>query len=408
MRRLSVGPPAGLSSPSTGRDASAAFLSPDVSSNGMRPSPSQKQFETAAEKVLSMRKKLGTPRQSEEDGEEEKLDEKEEKEDGAADSKPASSVAPAPPAANASSELFSPTTSTSLGPIVQTLKSQHVEVQNLRREIGVLRQVYVDFTSQTKSMFASLRVQTSHLHGLAQSKLSTDRAFVEAGTAKLDSESTDLVVCVDELQDTIEQLRADTVRGVKPRPQQLSETASALRKATEQRVKLDKWMKEVKPSWSQMWSVELSKILGEQKAVETQETLLGELDEDLQDAEKVLRNIQAVAKQLKPSSSTSSAGGPPSRAHLRDIGSSSGTPADLSTVLLEVKALNPDPTRRLEAIERAEREREKQIANMTDDFKEELGDFVGAGKLRKSGGVEEAERLRQKRSEAVLKAMFAS
>lgn len=400
MRRLSIGPPAGLSSPSTGREASGPFLSPDISSNGMRPSPSQKQFETAAERVLSMRKKLGTPRQSEEDGEDAQVEDL----DGV---KSAPSPAPPPLTSTTSAEPFSPTTATSLGPIVNTLKSQHVEVQNLRREIGILRQVYVDFTAQTKSMFASVRVQTSHLHGLAQSKLSTDRAFVEAGTAKLDSESTDLVVCVDELQDTIEQLRADTVRGVKPRPQQLSETASALRKATEQRQKLDQWMKEVKPSWSQMWSVELSKILSEQKTVETQETLLGELDEDLQDVDKVLKNIQAVAKQLKPSSSSSTSSGAPSRAHLRDIGGASGASADLSTVLLEVKALNPDPTRRLEAIERAEREREKQLASKTDEFADELGDFVGTGKLKKTGGIEEAERLRQKRSEAALKAMFS-
>ncbi|GAA5860348.1 hypothetical protein JCM8547_003470 [Rhodosporidiobolus lusitaniae] len=409
MRRLSVGPPSSSAHPlSASPSLGGGLLSPrpdeHSASSGMRPSPSQKQFEQAAEKVLRMRRlgsttSVAVPQgeglEEEDEGKERGAEERKEDEPAAA--------APAPAAtAPAGAEPFSPTTS--IAPIVDTLKSQHAEVQNLRREIGVLRQVYVDFTSQTKSMFAGLRVQTSHLHGLAQSKLSTDRTFVEAGTAKLDSESTDLVVRVDELQDTIEQLRADTVRGVKPRPQQLSETASALRKAVEQRGKLDAWLKEVKPSWSQMWSVELSKILGEQKAVETQETLLGELDEDLQDAEKVLRNIQAVAKQLKPSSSASSVPRPPPR----ELGGSTDHQEGLSTVLMEVKALNPDPTRRLEAIERAEREREKQLAaGGTDEFKAELGEFVGSGKLKKSGGVEETERLRQKRSEAVLRAMFS-
>lgn len=291
------------------------------------------------------------------------------------------------------------TPTASIAPIVNTLKTQHAEVQNLRREIGVLRQVYAEFTSQTKEMFASVRVQTSHVQHLAQSKLSNDRAFVEAGTARLDAESTDLVVKVDELQDTIEQLRADTVRGVKPRPQQLSETASALRKALETRQKLVEWLKDVKPTWSQMWSVELSKILGEQKAVETQETLLTELDEDLEDASKVLKNIQAVAKQLKTPS-----GGP--RRELRDLGGAENAQEGLSTVLMEVKALQPDPSRRLEAIARAEKQRELDLASRTDDFARELGDFVGEGKLKKSGGVEETERMRQARSEATLKAMF--
>ncbi|BGP12182.1 hypothetical protein JCM10213_009334 [Rhodosporidiobolus nylandii] len=388
MRRQSVAGPSSLLSPDS---ANAGGFSPTLE-RGMRASPSQKQFENAAEMVLRMRRagsttSLAAPPGSEE-GEKEKEDHS----------------APAPPAAAAPADAAaSPSTATSIGPIVTTLKSQHAEVQNLRREIGILRQVYVDFTSATKQQFATLRVQTSHLHGLAQSKLSTDRAFVEAGTQKLDGDSTDLVVRVDELQDTIEQLRADTVRGVKPRPQQLSETASALRKAVEQRGKLEQWLKEVKPSWSQMWSTELSRILGEQKAVETQETLLGELDEDLQDADKVLRNIQAVVKQLKPSSSH--AGAAP---RLRELGGATDAAEGLNTVLMEVRALQPDPTKRLEAIERAEREREKQLAaGNTDDFKEELGAFVGEGKLKKSGGIEEAERLRQKRSEAALKAMFS-
>ncbi|GAA6044189.1 hypothetical protein JCM8097_006446 [Rhodosporidiobolus ruineniae] len=397
MRRLSIPPPSSSSAPSASllspNDA-AAPVSPTV---GMRASPSQKQFEQAAEKVLRMRRAgsvtslavLSPSAEGVEDltkGEGEKAKEGE---------KPAPAAAAAPAV---SSEPFSPTTS--IAPIVSTLQSQHAEVQNLRREIGILRQIYSDFTSQTRTLFASVRVQTSHLHGLAQSKLSTDRAFVEAGTQKLDSDSTDLVVRVDELQDTLEQLRADTLKGVKPRPQQLAETASALRKATEQRAQLVAWLAEVKPSWAQMWSNELAKIIGEQKAVETQETLLGELDEDLKDVAGVLHNIQAVAKQLKPASG-------PVRAPSQEFGGAADAKEGLSTVLMEVKALQPDPSRRLEAIARAEKERERANANRTDEFADELGEFVGAGKLRKSGGVEETERLRQKRSEAVLRAMFS-
>ncbi|GAA6007999.1 hypothetical protein JCM10207_006992 [Rhodosporidiobolus poonsookiae] len=394
MRRLSHAGRADGPSPTLN-----ALLSPDATSpggggGGMRPSPSQRQFEQAAERVLRMQRagSAAGSAAAEEGGEGPKGEGEKEEE----------KQQPAQAPARSSTDPFSPTTTTSIGPIVTTLQSQHAEVQALRREIGILRQVYSDFSTQTRSMFASVRVQTSHLQGLAQSKLSTDRAFVEAGTAKLDGESTDLVVRVDELQDTIEQLRADTVKGVKPRPQQLSETAAALRRALEQRQKLVDWLKDVKPTWSQMWSVELGKILGEQKAVETQETLLGELSEDLDDAEQVLRNIQAVAKQLKPASS-----GGASRA-VSNLGGATDAQEGLSTVLLEVKALNPDPTKRLEAIERAERERERQNANRTDEFKEELGDFVGKGKLKKSGGIEETERLRQMRSEATLRQMFSS
>ncbi|GAA5980429.1 hypothetical protein JCM5350_001498 [Sporobolomyces pararoseus] len=404
MRRLSV------SATSLGGVNPAnhpALLSPEppsATSPSLRPSPSEAQFQDTAQRVLRM-KRLGSvasiaPEEKEEkDSNEIKSSETKE---------PKEETVPTTPA--------TPTTPTqSTTEIVSSLKSQHAEVQNLRREIGVLRQIYVDFTSQTKEMFSAVRIQNSRVHHLASTKLSTDRAFVEAGTAKLESDSTNLVVKVDELQDTVEQLREDTVKGVRPRPQQLNEMASQLKKATETREKLVEWLKEVKPSWSQKWSEELSKILGEQKAVETQETLLNELSDDLDDVAGVFKKIQAVAKQLKPSTSTGGGplasslgigGGTAGNRNLRELGGGDSQEG-LSTVLLEVKALQPDPAKRLEAIAKAERQRELSLQNKTDDFADELGEFVGLGKLKKSGGIEETERLRQARSEATLKAMFS-
>ncbi|BGP36187.1 Bud site selection protein 6 [Rhodotorula kratochvilovae] len=372
----------------------------------LRGAPSEKQYEQAAQKVLAMRKLHSTPNLAAVTGEDEAVPPTAvdlvtaptSPQPAEAEKEAVSTIATAP-----SVEPFSPTAA--VAPIVDTLKSQHAEVQNLRREIGVLRQVYADFTSSTKEMFASVRVQTSHVQHLAQSKLSTDRAFVEAGTAKLEAESTDLVLQVDTLQDTIEAFRVDTLRGVKPRPQQLSETANALRKATAAREKLAQWLADAKPTWSQMWSVELSKILAEQKGVEEHATLLAELEQDLSEVAGVFSNIQAVAKQLKGPAGGSGLGAP--RRELNSIGGAvDDAKGGLDTVLLEVKALQPDPSRRLEAIARAERQRELELASRTDEFAEELGDFVGKGRLKKSGGIEETERLRQARSEATLKQMF--
>ena len=292
MRRLSVSASSAtlampLLSPSSQPSHEGAGTSPTL-----RGAPSEKQYQQAAHKVLAMRKLHSTPNLAGVgEGDEPPLPTPE-----AVVTAPTSPVPAPAPLAGAETEAdrspapvsaapqtvvepFSP--STSVAPIVETLKSQHAEVQNLRREIGVLRQVYADFTTSTKEMFASVRVQTSHVQHLAQSKLSTDRAFVEAGTAKLEAESTDLVLQVDTLQDTIDSIRTDTLRGVKPRAQQLNEVASALSKATAARAKLASWLADVKPTWSQMWSVELSKILAEQKAVEEQGTLLTELDDDL-------------------------------------------------------------------------------------------------------------------------------
>ncbi|GAA6047475.1 hypothetical protein JCM3770_005766 [Rhodotorula araucariae] len=417
MRRLSVS----ASSATLALPLLSPSLLPHFGEGGTSPppkdAPSEKQYQQAAQKVLAMRKLHSTPNLVGTTGDD-------------AEAPPATDavtaptpplsggvetqispnspppVAAPPPAPAPSAEPFSPTTA--VAPIVETLKSQHAEVQNLRREISVLRQIYADFTATTKDMFASVRVQTSHVQHLAQSKLSTDRAFVEAGTVKLEAESTDLIVQVDALQDTIEALRQDTLRGVKLRPQQLSETAGALRKATAARAKLAAWLAEAKPTWSQMWSVELSKILAEQKGVEEQTTLLAELEQDLSEVAGVFTNIQAIAKQLK--SPAAGGGGAAVGAPRRELNSLGGAVDDakggLDTVLLEVKALQPDPSRRLEAIARAERQRELDLASRTDEFADELGDFVGKGRLKKSGGIEETERLRQARSEATLKQMF--
>ena len=70
------------------------------------------------------------------------------------------------------------------------------------------------------------------------------------------------------------------------------------------------------------------------------------------------------------------------------------------SVLGEVRALQPNHDDRLEAIERAERARQKELENRKGgEFQQELGNFVEENKLKKTGGVEEVERMRKMREE---------
>jgi restriction endonuclease S subunit len=74
------------------------------------------------------------------------------------------------------------------------------------------------------------------------------------------------------------------------------------------------------------------------------------------------------------------------------------------SVLGEVRALQPNHESRLEAIERAEKARQKELETRRGDlFQKELGKFVKEGKLKKSGGFEEAERLRRAKDERIRK-----
>jgi AAA ATPase containing von Willebrand factor type A (vWA) domain len=62
---------------------------------------------------------------------------------------------------------------------------------------------------------------------------------------------------------------------------------------------------------------------------------------------------------------------------------------------------------RLEAIERAEKARQKELESRRIGlFQKELGKFVAEGKLKKSGGVEEAERLRKAKDERIRKEVW--
>lgn len=51
------------------------------------------------------------------------------------------------------------------------------------------------------------------------------------------------------------------------------------------------------------------------------------------------------------------------------------------------------------------REKEREMMRL-DKFQEELGDFVDDSKLKKSGGIDELERMRQLRDNENLKSSF--
>jgi hypothetical protein len=59
-------------------------------------------------------------------------------------------------------------------------------------------------------------------------------------------------------------------------------------------------------------------------------------------------------------------------------------------------------------LEKAEKRREKDLANRIDEFEAELTSFVSESKLKKTGGAQEIERLRQKKNDENLKALFSS
>jgi hypothetical protein len=76
-------------------------------------------------------------------------------------------------------------------------------------------------------------------------------------------------------------------------------------------------------------------------------------------------------------------------------------------VLGEVRALQPNHEDRLEAIARAEKLRQKDLeSRQGNPLTKELTDFVGEGKLKKSGGFEEVERARKAKDDRIRREVW--
>lgn len=240
----------------------------------------------------------------------------------------------------------------------------------------------------------------------------TGRAYINTGKKSLQDDSEKIVNRVDDLQDLVEDLRKDVVqRGVRPLPRQLEVTAKDLSIATAELKKLQDFLAKEKPLWTKIWEQELQTVCEERDMLTMQEELAADLQDDLEKAAQTLELVEQATKQqnLETEKEQSGAKGLRSASGRNVINAASFDkvvdPREARDgVLGEVKALQPNHESRLEAIERAEKARQRELATRNDDeFKRELGNFVEEGKLKKSGGVEEVERLRKAKDERARK-----
>lgn len=305
---------------------------------------------------------------------------------------PSSSNTAAAPGSSSSSALAG-------SRIAHELKVQFEELQNLRREFAITRQLQTDFEGDVKSILATVREQSGAVRAIASTKVAAERNFIVAGKSRLDAQSQDLLTLIEDLQDTVDDLRVDVIqRGVKPRPVLVKQIVEDVDRATKGLLELEGYVQTVKPSWKKTWESELQNIVDEQEFLNHEEGLLSDLRDDLRSLKEVFSNIQQVVK-LRGGSGKGGKYIPP----LPEEGHEG-----LSTVMMEVKSQAVNHEKRLRALQAVERQRQKDLlaSKTNDEFTEELAGFVDKKVLRKTGGVLEAERIRQKRDHATWKAMF--
>ncbi|KAF9054391.1 actin interacting protein 3-domain-containing protein [Panaeolus papilionaceus] len=286
--------------------------------------------------------------------------------------------------------------------VVTDLKTQFDEVQNLRRDIGVLRQIYTEFMKSTKESLGKLRTQTQSVKQLADTNVGGARAYIATGKQKLDTRSQNVLTEVERLQDLIEDMKDDVVkRQVTPNGMAFKTLKKDLDAVASELNSLSEHIATVRPMWKKTWEEELQNIVDEQKLLTHQEELLSDLKEDHKAMMEIYGHVEKVITLRKPSNNSLG-----KRRQFRPPPKDEGHEG-LSTVMLEIRGATVDPKKRMEAIEASQKNRQKNLQVKNDELTQELTEFVSQKKLRMTGGADEVERVRQKRSEMTLRAMFA-
>ena len=327
-------------------------------------------------------------------------------------------IAAAPPAVAVSQAPLAPSSTTpSRNVSIKDKTGQLDEVQSLRRDLAVVRQTYTTFVDNIKANMATIRTKAASI-GPAATKAAvpeldpnSGRAYVNGGKKTLSDDSEKIVNRVDDLQDTVEDLRKDVVtRGVRPIPRQLEDVSKDISTATADLRKLKEFLKREKPVWTKIWEKELQVVCDDRDLLTMQEELAADLEDDLEKAAATFALVEEATKQqnlANPRATDDTAKTVRSTSRtLRPFAEAQDADPQKAKdgVLGEVRALQPNHESRLEAIERAERARQRELESRRGgEFQKELGNFVEEGKLKKSGGVEEVERLRLVKEERARK-----
>lgn len=290
------------------------------------------------------------------------------------------------------------------------------ELQSLRRDLAVLRQTYSKFQTEVQTSMSTLRQKASNVKTAAARAVVPDLegdagySYVTNGRKQLNKDSDHLVGKVDDLQDLIEDLRKDVVhRGVRPLPRLLENVSKDVTNLTKELKKMEDYMKQEKPIWTKIWEKELEDVCQGRDELRLMEDLMVDLRDDLEKAAETFTLVeQATKEQMKDNGTTASAGTARQFSKgLNNLGNSLDQNAAKEGVLGEVRALQPNHEDRLEAIERAEKLRQKELAGRKGNpMHREIKNFVAEGKLKKSGGFEEVERARMAKDDRIRREVW--
>ncbi|EGV64558.1 Bud site selection protein 6 [Yamadazyma tenuis] len=277
------------------------------------------------------------------------------------------------------------------------------EVSSIENELKVIRQLQGANKSVVSTFVKNIDSKVKHLQesGIDATK-SSNRIYMEKCHGRLSEESDSLLTKVDDLQDVMEGLRKDVAqRGVRVGAQQLKATMKEIVAAGDSLKDMSSFINKEKTVWKKIWEAELDRVCEEQQFFNLQDDLTKDLEEDLAKIQETFDLVEQCSLEQSKQSSyrrnkvVANLPIPEPGENLHSI---------KDAVLSEVAALKPDHESRVDAINKAEklRQKNKQMMDLT-EFQEELGSFIDDSKLRKSGGIDEIERQRQLKDSENLK-----
>lgn len=276
-------------------------------------------------------------------------------------------------------------------------------LKEMKMEMSVLRQLQAENRKNLEDTISTITDKLAKFKTASvDSGVSSNRVYIGKSQGQLGQVSDSLLSRVDDLQDLIEILRKDVaVRGVKPSRKKLDSVKRDLEAAEKDLQQMRQFIASEKPHWKGIWEAELDKVCEEQQFLTLQEDLAADLEEDLGKALETfdLVNLCCAEQEKNPKRSKTNPILPiPKPGTLNRV---------RDQLLTEVQSLNPDHEGRAEALERAEKLwlKEREYRD-TGEFEEELGNFVENSSFKRSGGVEEVERLRRQKDEENLRATF--
>ncbi|KAI0223977.1 Bud site selection protein 6 [Massospora cicadina] len=253
------------------------------------------------------------------------------------------------------------------------LQSLRNQLANLRQDLAIARQISTDFQHDSQEALSNILDLIATFNEQINSDNDAMHRLLVSGKDKMESNALELANLLEEVQKNVEDFSAGPC------------SASL------------EFLSEAKPLWKKTWEVMLQDIVKEQQALKEHEAIIEDMRADYEHLVETFLQLRKFL-ELKRKSQIQQ---PSFDVESVDVDFAR------QALLQEIACVETNSERRLRAFEEARQSREWELRNQLNPFEEELSDFVGGAKLRKTGGTEELDRKRRQQDEANLRSMLA-